>query len=114
MISIPKLYSCLNHDPRGNIEDIFVQSFQADCQYTPGDVNDSGDFNGLDVVYSVSFFKGGQTPPYQCECTYNNTWFVSGDVNQSCDFNGLDVTYMVYYLKGGPALQFCPDCPPTW
>lgn len=98
----------------GNIEDIFVQSFQADCHYTPGDVNDSGNFDGLDVVYSVSFFKGGQAPPYQCECTYNDTWFVSGDVNQSCNFNGLDVTYMVYYLKGGPSLQFCPDCPPTW
>jgi hypothetical protein len=98
----------------GNTEDIVVESFQADCHYTTGDVNDSGDFNGLDVGYSVSYFKGGPAPLYQCECTYGDTWFVAGDVNQSCNYNGLDVTYMVAYLKGGSALQFCPDCPPTW
>jgi len=98
----------------GNTEDIVVDAFQADCHYAPGDVNDSGDFNGLDVSYSVLYFKGGPAPLYQCECPYGNIWFVSGDVNQSCNYNGLDITYMVAYLKGGPALQFCPDCPPTW
>jgi hypothetical protein len=48
------------------------------------------------------------------EIPYGDTWFVAGDVNQSCTYNGLDITYMVAYLKGGSALQFCPDCPPTW
>ncbi len=98
----------------GNTEDIVVEAFQSDCHYTPGDVNDSGDFNGLDVTYAVAYFKGGPAPLYQCECTFNNTWHVSGDVNASCDFNGLDITYMVAFLKGGQMLQFCGDCPPSW
>ena len=90
-----------------------VDAFQSDCDYIAGDVNNSGDFNGLDVTYSVSYFKGGTAPPYQCECTFGNVWFVAGDVNGNCSFNGLDVTYMVAYLKGGPGLLFCADCPPT-
>ena len=90
-----------------------VDAFQSDCDYVAGDVNDSGDFNGLDVTYSVTFFKGGTPPPYQCEGTFGNVWFVAGDVNGNCSFNGLDVTYMVAYLKGGPGLLFCADCPPT-
>jgi hypothetical protein len=98
----------------GNIEDIYVEPFQADCHYAPGDINDSGEFNGLDVTYSVLYFKGGPEPPYQCECTMGNTWHVAGDANGSCGFNGIDVTYMVAFLKGGPPLQFCTDCPPSW
>ena len=83
------------------------------CQYTVGDVNGNGSFNGLDVVYSVSYFKGGALPPYSCECTPGNTWFVSGDVNASCNFNGLDVSYMVSFFKGGPLCHPCPDCMPS-
>ncbi len=82
------------------------------CSYTVGDANGNGSFNGLDVVYSVSYFKGGPVPPYSCECTPGNTWFVAGDVNASCNFNGLDVSYMVSYLKGGPAPHPCANCPP--
>ncbi len=84
----------------------------AGCDYAIGDVNGSGTFNGLDVVYSVSYFKGGPQPPYSCECTPGNTWFVAGDVNNSCNFNGLDVSYMVSYFKGGPSPNPCNDCPP--
>ncbi|UCC80612.1 MAG: immune inhibitor A [Candidatus Zixiibacteriota bacterium] len=97
----------------GNTEDIVVEPFQTDCDYVAGDVNDSGDFNGLDVTYSIAYFKGAPPPPYQCECTLGETWHVPGDANGSCNFNGLDVTYMVAYLKGGPDLLFCVDCPPT-
>jgi hypothetical protein len=82
------------------------------CQYAVGDANNSGIFNGLDVTYSVAYFKGGATPPYSCECTVGNTWFVGGDVNASCNFNGVDVTYMVAYFKGGPLCHPCADCPP--
>jgi hypothetical protein len=82
------------------------------CDYVVGDANGNGSFNGLDVTYSVAYFKGGPPPPYECECTSGNSWFVSGDVNSSCNFNGLDVTYMVAYLKGGPPPHPCPDCPP--
>jgi hypothetical protein len=81
------------------------------CSYVVGDANGNEAFNGLDVTYSVAYFKGGPPPPYECECTPGNTWYVAGDVNQSCSFNGLDVTYMVAYFKGGPPPHPCPDCP---
>ncbi|UCC79369.1 MAG: right-handed parallel beta-helix repeat-containing protein [Candidatus Zixiibacteriota bacterium] len=83
------------------------------CVYAVGDANNSGDFNGLDITYGVAFFKGGPPPPYQCECTPGNIWYVSGDANGSCNYNGLDITYAVAYLKGGPDLIPCPDCPPA-
>jgi hypothetical protein len=83
------------------------------CNYAIGDANGSGVLNGLDVTYSVGYFKGGSLPPYSCECTPGNTWYVAGDVNGSCSFNGLDVTYMVSYFKGGPACHGCADCLPT-
>ena len=83
------------------------------CNYTVGDVNGSGALNGLDVVYSVGYFKGGPLPPYSCECTPGHTWYVTGDVNNSCGFNGLDVSYMVSYFKGGNVPEPCNDCPPA-
>jgi len=87
--------------------------FSPQCDYVVGDVNDSGDLNGLDVTYGVSYFKGGPQPPYECQCTEGNTWFVAGDVNGSCGYNGLDITYAVAYFKGGPDPIPCPDCPPV-
>ncbi len=83
------------------------------CNYHVGDANNSQVFNGLDVTYSVGYFKGGPPPPYSCECTPGHTWFVAGDVNASCSFNGLDVTFMVSYFKGGPMVHGCPDCLPA-
>jgi hypothetical protein len=78
-----------------------------------GDANNSHTFTGLDVTYSVRYFKGGPPPPYSCECTPGHTWYVAGDVNGSCTFSGLDITYMVRYFKGGAAPFPCADCPPT-
>ena len=83
------------------------------CQYVVGDVNNNGTFNGIDVTYGVSYFKGGNPPPYSCECTTGNTWFVAGDVNASCNFNGIDITYMVTFFKGGSPCLPCPNCPPA-
>ncbi len=83
------------------------------CQYVIGDANGNEAFNGLDVTYSVAYFKGGPPPPFECDCPPHGTWYVAGDVNQSCSFNGLDVTYMVAYFKGGPPPHPCPDCPPA-
>lgn len=91
----------------------FVGSPSGGCEYVAGDANYSGDFNGLDITFGVSYFKGGAEPPYACECTPGNTWFVSGDVNGSCTYNGLDITYGVAYFKGGPGPIPCPDCPPA-
>ena len=90
-----------------------VQPLPAICAYIVGDANNSNSFNGLDVTYSVSYFKGGAAPPYQCECTPGHTWFVAGDVNASCSFNGLDVTYMVSFFKGGSPCNACADCLPA-
>jgi hypothetical protein len=90
-----------------------VTGGQGSCSYAVGDANGNGTFNGLDVTYSVAYFKGGPHPPYECECTPGNTWYVAGDVNASCTFNGLDVTYMVAYFKGGPLPRPCADCPPS-
>jgi hypothetical protein len=83
------------------------------CHYTVGDVNNNSTFNGIDVTYGVSYFKGGTLPPYSCECSPGNTWFVAGDVNASCNFNGIDITYMVSYFKGGALCRPCPDCAPA-
>ncbi|HBC46732.1 MAG TPA: hypothetical protein DCZ43_06770 [candidate division Zixibacteria bacterium] len=85
------------------------------CTYVIGDANGSATFTGLDVTYSVRYFKGGSHPLYSCECPVGggNTWYVSGDVNGSCTFSGLDVTYMVRYFKGGAAPICCSGCPPT-
>jgi hypothetical protein len=82
------------------------------CSYVPGDINNNGAANGIDVTYGVSYFKGGNPPPYTCECTPGNFWFVAGDVNGNCVFNGIDITYMVAYFKGGASLIPCPSCPP--
>jgi hypothetical protein len=83
------------------------------CDYAVGDVNNNGTFNGIDVTYGVGYFKGGNPPPYSCECTPGNTWFVAGDVNGNCSFNGIDITYMVSYFKGGAAPVPCPSCAPA-
>ncbi len=96
-----------------NITVTGTTSGRSACCYTPGDVNHQNGLNGLDVVYAVSYLKGGPAPLYSCECTSGNTWYVEGDVNGSCSFNGLDIVYMVNYFKGGPAPVPCPDCPPA-
>jgi hypothetical protein len=82
------------------------------CSYIDGDVNNNGAFNGIDVTYSVGYFKGGPVPPYSCDCN-SSSWFVAGDVNGNCAFNGIDVSYMVGYFKGGPSPIPCPACPPS-
>jgi hypothetical protein len=89
-----------------------VGPLPAACNYVVGDCNNSGGFNGVDVVYAVSYFKGGSAPEYTCECTPGNSWYVAGDVNASCNFNGVDVTYAVSYFKGGLPPHPCADCPP--
>jgi hypothetical protein len=46
------------------------------CGYVTGDVNGSGSYNGLDIVYSVSFFKGGDPPVYdECDCPVGGYWY---------------------------------------
>jgi hypothetical protein len=83
------------------------------CEYVIGDVNNSGNYNGLDITFGVAFFKGGIDPICDtCDCPPHPFFWVCGDVNGSCSYNGLDITYGVAFLKGGPGLIPCPDCPP--
>jgi hypothetical protein len=89
-------------NPNAEIDVTFNVSSLSGCDYVVGDINISGDLNGLDVSFAVSYFKGGPAP----------SWYVSGDVNASCFFNGIDVTYLVAYFKGASDPQPCGDCPP--
>ncbi len=89
------------------------------CVYIPGDVNGNGVSNGIDVVRSVGYFKGGSPPPVDCgnpvgPCPQASPFYAAGDVNGDCVFNGIDITFWVNYLKGiVPALRYCPSCPPA-
>ena len=67
----------------------------------PGDANNSGEVNGVDVTYLVNYLKGYGPPPVP---------FLAGDTNGNCDVNGVDVTYLVNYLKGYGAPPFAGDC----
>lgn len=91
----------------------FTTGHQPPCQYILGDVNNNGIFNGIDVIYSVSFFRGGNLPSTSCDCPPYGVIFPAGDVNGNCAFNGIDVTYMVGYFKGGAEPVPCPACPPN-
>jgi plastocyanin len=105
-------YICTIHPQMTGTLTVLDTASSPGCNYVIGDINGNGIANGLDVVYGVSYFKGGAPPPYSCDCPPHGTFFVASDVNGSCSFNGLDITYYVAYLKGGPALQACPNCPP--
>lgn len=89
-----------------------MQQLTSNCHYVPGDINGNGSTNGIDVSYAVSYFKGGNVPPYSCDCN-GSTWFVAGDVNGNCRFNGVDIVCLVHYLFPGGVLTPCPACPPT-
>jgi hypothetical protein len=82
------------------------------CEYSLGDVNGSGIFNGIDVTYMVQFFKGGSPPTVECNCPPYGLLFAQGDVNGTCSFNGIDVSFSVIYFKGGADLIPCDACPP--
>jgi hypothetical protein len=65
-----------------------------DTTFIPGDVNGSGQVNGLDVIYLVNYFRGGADIPAPA---------LRADANGNCIVNGMDVLYLQSYLTGGPA-----------
>jgi len=97
--------------------DTLGTSGQPGCEYVPGDINNNGFANGVDVSYGVNYFKGfGPPPPLTCpDCPEpGQELYAAGDVNGNCIFNGVDITYFVSYLRGGGAdLLYCPNCPPA-
>ena len=60
--------------------------------FIPGDINDSGAVNGMDIVFLVNYLKGGPAPIPR----------YSADVDGNCQVNQADLAYLVDYLKGGP------------
>jgi hypothetical protein len=82
------------------------------CPRVPGDINNSGATNGIDVTYGIAYFKGGNIPPQICQCWSHPNFCINCDVNASCQFNGVDITYLVSILGGRDVeLLPCPDCP---
>lgn len=63
--------------------------------YTPGDPNDDGTPDIVDIVFLVNYvLKSGPAP----------IALMSGDVNADCDVDIVDIVYLInYVLKGGPA-----------
>ncbi len=102
-------FEAVSIDNAGNQE---IRAIEAECvtiidttwreiTYAPGDANNNGDVNGIDVIYLVNYLKGvGPAPdPY-----------LAADANGSCDVNGIDVSYLVNYLKGIGAAPRLGDC----
>jgi immune inhibitor A len=92
-------FEALNIDNAGNIENrlggaeagIFVDTTYHSQNYLPGDANNNGAVNGLDVTYLINYFKGLGFAPEP---------LLAGDANGNCQVNGSDVVYLVNYLKG--------------
>jgi hypothetical protein len=70
-------------------------------QFVAGDVTGDSSVNGIDVVYLVSYLKGGPTPPDP---------ILRADANGTCNVNGVDVIYLVAYLKGMGNQPFYGNC----
>ncbi len=67
--------------------------------FIPGDVNASGDVDGLDLVFLVNYLKGGQVPEP----------LLAADINGNCIVDAADVVYFLDYFKGGFA-PLAGDC----
>jgi hypothetical protein len=63
--------------------------------FSIGDVNNSGDISGLDLVFLVNALRGRTEIPTPDQ---------RADVNGDCKVNSLDIYYLRAFLDGGPAL----------
>ena len=79
----------------------FGSMFVCDC--TPGDFDDNGDFNVLDIVYLINYFYKDASPaePYE---------LCQADSDPNCDINVLDIVFMInYQYKDGPEPPSCEE-----
>jgi len=75
----------------------------AGCDCTPGDANNNGEVNILDIIYLIDYkFKGGPAPMPYAVC--------SGDIDCNCIVNILDIVQLIdYKFKTGPAPCDCSE-----
>jgi hypothetical protein len=71
--------------------------------FIPGDANNTGVVNGLDVVFLVNYFKGGLPIPEP---------ILRADCNGNCEVNGIDVVYLLLYLHGSSNPPIQGNCAP--
>jgi hypothetical protein len=93
--------SVSTNDPNRPLITIPVNLTVTGSAIIPGDANNSGTVNGIDVIYLVNYLKGLGPAPSP---------LLLGDSNGSCDVNGIDVTYLVNYLKGIGNAPFAGNC----
>ncbi len=92
------------YDDAGNysgLSDSPLKQAAVPGDFVPGDANGSENVDGLDVVFLVSFFKGGPPPPDP---------FLRADCNGNCVVNGTDVLYLITFLKGEGPAPVMGDC----
>jgi hypothetical protein len=76
--------------------------YQCSCCDVPGDANNNGSVNILDITFLIAYLYQGGPPPDCCP---------EGDANGNAAINILDITYLIAYLyQGGPP----PICNPTY
>jgi len=90
----------------GDITDVYSWSGLAggepNCCNVPGDTNNEGNVNILDITYLTAYLYQSGPPP----CMYK------GDASGNCAINILDITYLIAYLyKSGPAPICASGCP---
>jgi hypothetical protein len=73
--------------------------YNANPGFVPGDANDSGGVDGLDLVFLVNYLKGGEAP----------VPLLAADVDGNCNVDAEDVIYFLDYFKGGSA-PLAGDC----
>ena len=74
---------------------MFIPAVLKIMSFAPGDANNSGALNGVDVIYLINYLRG-KGPEIAGQ--------VLGDADGNCQLNGLDIIYLIRYFEGrGPA-----------